>query len=599
MNSIKDYQRAIALSLNELKADLVLKNARVINVLSGQIHRTHVALAQGRIIGFGDYRARRVINLNGLYLAPGFIDGHLHLESSMVTPLEFARTVLPLGTTSVVCDPHEIANVLGIKGIKYILKANQYLPLSIYVMIPSCVPATNLETSGSQLKARHLKPLLKESNVLGLAELMNFPGVLLRDKNVLAKLLMAQDKVIDGHAPGLSGKQLSAYVHAGIKSDHESTTRQEALEKLRHGMYLMIREGSAAKNLAELIKIVNPHNVRRCMFVTDDRTPFDLLKQGHLNHIIRKAMKLGLNPISAIQMATINPAEYFGLKHLGAIAPGYQADLIAFDCFSKFNIKLVFKKGKLMARQGQLIPGQIKSGPAFHQNSIKIGHITQPKFAVKAKSKDIRVIQLVPNQIITKQKVYPARLEHGYAVSDTKRDILKIAVIERHKYTGKIGLGFVQGFGLKKGVIGSSISHDSHNIILVGTNDKDMLLAVRALQELGGGQVAVAKGRVKASLAMPLAGIISDQPIKEVARQHEVMVRTARQLGSRLTDPFVTLSFLALVPIPELKITDKGLVVAKDNPPRNLFGVRTRLGQDVVKFSLVDLFTKCARSSIG
>ena len=558
------------------KVDLLLKNGRLINVLSGEIYKTDVAINGTQIFGLGTYPARKIINLKNQYLAPGFIDGHVHIESSLVTPAEFARTVLPLGTTTVICDPHEIANVLGLTGIKYVMESNKITPIEIFVMLPSCVPATHLETSGATLTSRHLKPLMKHPDVLGLAEMMNYPGVISRHPEVLKKIKLAQNKIIDGHAPGLTGPPLAAYIRAGITSDHECTTRAEALEKLRSGMYLMIREGSAAKNLTELLKIITPLNSRRCFFVTDDRHPADLLKEGHLNFIVKKAVRSGLNPVQAIQMATINTAAYFRLKKLGAIAPGYQADLVVLDNLKNFRIRQVYKKGQLGAQDGfikkkchyesRCPPGRSN----LIKNTIKLNRLTPERFQIKAQIatesgqvNKIRVIGIVPGQIITREIITTPTVQNGLVVSDPKRDILKIAVVERHRRTGRVGLGFVKGIGLKKGALASSVAHDSHNIIVVGTNDADMLKAVQVLGQSSGGQVLVVNGQIPAHLPLTIAGLISDRPIREVAQKIKLLNRMAHRLGCKLTDPFMTLSFLALAPVPELKLTDRGLVAVK------------------------------------
>lgn len=584
---MKSLVRFISLARGDQPVDLLLKNSRLINVLSGEIYREDIALAQGRIIGFGDYPAKQVINLKGLYLAPGFIDGHIHLESSLVSPAEFARTTLSHGTTSIVCDPHEITNVLGLAGLKYILDSNRYTPLTIYVMLPSCVPATNMETSGARIEAVHLAKWLRHKYIIGLAEVMNYPGVLSQDKRVLKKIVLCQEKVIDGHVPGVTGKSLYAYINAGIKSDHESVSLDEARRKLRAGMYLMIREGTAAKNLATILPVVNQFNARRCFLVSDDRHPLDLLREGHLDFTVKKAISLGLEPVRAIQMVTINPAEYFGLRNLGAIAPGYQADLVAFNNLSRrgFAIKMVIKAGKIVVRDGNLIENQIRPDRRPYQNSINLPEKSFPSLLIKAQARQtratpdirrdtqssIKVIQIVPDQIITRKILAPAKIVNGFVVSDIHRDILKIAVIERYTGKGRCGLGFVKGFGLKRGALGSSVAHDSHNIILVGTNDPDMLKALRSIRDAGGGQVVVADNRILAGLALPRAGIISDQPIRTVAKKVACLNHAAHQSGCLLKDPFMTLSFLALAPIPELKITDYGLI-------------------DVTQFKIVPLF---------
>ena len=533
--------------------DLLLKNCRLVNVLTGEAYNSSVAIDQGFIAGFGDdYQANETIDLKGLYLAPGFIDGHIHIESSFLSPAEFSRTVLPHGTTSVVCDPHEIANVTGLDGIKYFLEANTLI--NIFVMLPSCVPATHLETSGACLNAKDLLKLSRHPYVLGLAEMMNYPGVLFGNKDVLDKL--EAFPLIDGHAPMLKGKDLYAYIAAGISSDHECTGVEEAKEKLRSGMHLMIREGTAAKNLSALIKAITPQNSRRCLLVSDDRHPNELIQYGHLDYTLRKAVKLGLSPITAIQMVTINPAEYFGLKRIGAIIPGYHADLVAFDNLREFNVKYVFKKGKE-------IPPKNKSRATDYTDSkiLNLPPLKENDFEIKPQSQsDIKVIEIIPHQIITKKLITTPLIQDGLIVSNIKSDILKIAVINRHSSKKSIGLGFVKGFGLKKGAIASTVAHDSHNLIIIGTNDSDMLFAANTIRKIKGGQAVVTDGKVKAQMPLPIGGIMSDKPAKVIARNITKLNQAAYGLGCTIKEPFMTMSFLALPVIPELKITDKGLV---------------------------------------
>jgi adenine deaminase len=551
-----NINRFIRFARGEMPADLLLRNAELINVFTAETYPADVAIADGYVVGFGQYKARRVIDLKGLFLAPGFIDGHIHIESSMLSPVEFARAVLSRGTTAVVCDPHEIANVAGLKGIEFILQANKHSPLTAYVMLPSCVPATHLETSGASLPARLLNRLKQRPYVIGLAEMMNYPGVIYRDKEVIRKLEAFRGRLIDGHCPRLSGKDLSAYAGAGIRSDHESTSFDEAQEKLRNGMHLMIREGTAAKNLAALLPLVNPNNSRRCMLVSDDRHPLDILKEGHLDHILRKAVQLGLDPVTAVQMVTINPAEYFGLTRLGAIAPGYQADLTAFSGIRDFNVRMVFKQGKLID------PATIKSKATANPlgNTVKIANLSPDKLKARARGCNINVMEIVPHQIITRRLIRPALVKGGLAIADTRRDILKIAVVERHRASGRIGLGFVKGFGLKHGAIASSVAHDSHNIIVIGANDADMLTAVKAIEKMQGGQSVVSDGRILAGLPLPIGGLMSDMPLLRLAPRITKLHQAARHIGCHLPDPFMTMSFLSLPVIPELKLTDKGLV---------------------------------------
>jgi len=542
-------------------ADLLIKNGRVVDVFSGEIEKRDVAVFEGMIVGFGDYRARKIIDVKGDFLCPGLIDGHVHIESSMVTIPEFARAVLPNGTTSVVIDPHEIANVLGREGIRFMAKSAKGIPLNVFIMVPSCVPATHMETSGATLKAADLGPLLKEPWAIGLAEMMNFPGVIFRDPEVLKKIERAKGKRIDGHAPMLSGKGLYAYLTARIRSDHECTTAKEAKEKLKNGMWIMVREGTTARNLRNLIPLVHPKNSRRFFFVTDDRHPKELLEEGHIDSMVRQAVQWGLDPILAIQMATLNAAEYFRLDELGAIAPGFRADIISFDHLGRFQIKKVFKDGKLVSENGKMLFPPIHKRKSSNVNgSVRIKSLKKDALLLRSDQSLAKIIQLIPDQIVTRKVMKRVFLKDGVAHPNVKEDILKIAVVERHKATGNIGIGFVQGFGLKAGAVGSSVAHDSHNIVLVGTNDADMLKAVEVIQTMKGGLVAVQDGKVLASLSLPIAGLISEVSVAQVNLQLAALFRAAKTLGCKIADPFMTLSFLSLPVIPELKITDKGLV---------------------------------------
>ncbi|MDD5657803.1 MAG: adenine deaminase [Elusimicrobia bacterium] len=560
--TLPELRETIEIAGGKRRVDLLLRDARVINTFSGDVHRSDVAVHKGRIVGFGAYQARRTMDLRGAYLAPGFIDGHVHLESSMVKIPEFGRIVVPRGTTSVVIDPHEIANVLGLDGIRYMLASSLDCVLGVYLMLPSCVPSTRLETAGAELSGHDLSLLLGDERVLGLAEMMDYPGVVGCRRDALEKILTARGKRIDGHAPRVAGKDLCAYVSAGIKSDHECTTVAEAREKLRAGMFIMIREGTAARNLSALLPLVNSENSRKCLFVTDDRHLEDIFREGHMDHLVRTAIRLGVDPIRAIQMASINTAEYFGLKDLGAVAPGYQADLIVFSDLRRVRISKVIKAGRLVASDGRLLRSALSVYKGKVRGTINVRWIEPGDFAIRAAGRRARVIGVVPGQIVTRALTARVKAAGGLAVADVGRDLLKIAVIERHMASGRVAHGFVRGFGLKKGAIASSISHDSHNIVVVGTCDADMYAAAVEVVKLQGGIVAACGGRIVESLPLPVAGLMSDRSAEHVRDKLRRLIAAARAMGSRLDDPYMAMSFLTLPPIPELKITDRGLIDA-------------------------------------
>jgi len=567
---MRNLQQKLAIARGEQPAELLFKNARLVNVLSGEIHRTNVAVDDGRVVGFGDYRARRVVDLRGSYLAPSLIDGHFHVESSMLTAPEFARAVVPHGTGAVVIDPHEYANVLGLDGIRYVLESSKKLPLDFFIMLPSCVPATPLETAGARITADDLRLMIGDDRIAGVAELMNFPGVFLGAKSELDKIDAGKHKCVDGHAPGLRGKNLNAYVLAGVRSDHESVEVEEAREKLRLGMHILLREGSTERNLAHLLPLVNAHNVQNCSFATDDKLAGDLVNEGHIDHCVRKAIRLGLPPISALQIASINTARHYRLQNLGAIAPRFWADMIVVDDLKKFSVRQVYKKGVLVAENGEFL-GWIPAKIGSPRGTMNLRY--QPgDFAIRAVGgKKIKVIVIVPQQIVTRTAIVAPKVEDGEIVADTKRDILKLVVVERHRATGNVGVGFVRGFKLNRGAIGSTVAHDAHNVVVAGTNDADIRFAIQQLERMQGGQVAVANGKVKAALPLPIAGLVSDRPLPEVVRGIADLNLAAHALGCELAAPFMTLSFLSLSPIPALKLTDQGLIDAVKMQRTTLF----------------------------
>ena len=553
----------IKVARGEAPCDLVLKGGTIVNVLSGEMYAADVGVFDGITVGVGEYKGREEVDVKGKYLSPGFIDGHVHIESSMVEVREFARAVVPLGTTSVIIDPHEIANVFGLEGIQYMLKSSKFNPLNVFLMLPSCVPATEFETSGSALKGFDLYPLLAEKWVLGIGEVMNYPGVLQQDQDVLDKITMSHEKRVDGHAPGLAGKDLCAYVAAGVRSDHEGTTVEEVREKLRLGMHIMIREGSLTKNLKDLLPLITPYNISRCLFVTDDRHPKDILEEGHVDYMVRTAIEFGIDPVSAIRLATINTADYFKLDKLGAIAPGFAADILVLDSLEEVRVGKVYKRGELVAEDGELLALPVEIPKIPLRGSVNLKFLTLEDFRIPAKGKKVRAIELVPQQILTNAFIAPAKVVDGFAESDPDNDIVKVVVVERHHASDNIGRGFLKGFGLKRGAIASSVSHDSHNIVVAGANDADMLEAVIEIARMKGGLAIVADGKVLGRLPLPIAGLMSDQPMTKVRDDLEELGEVAAGLGVQVKDPFMALSFISLPVVPELKLTDLGLFDVK------------------------------------
>ncbi len=561
MTKLSKAQQLISVAKGESPADLVLANAMVVNTFTGDIERADIAIYDGKIAGVGDYKsAKEVIDMYGKYITPGLINGHVHLESSMLDAGQYARAVIPHGTSAIVTDLHEIANVCGIEGIEYILDAARRLPFDLFLMAPSCVPATSLETSGAVLGPEDIKKILKFKECIGLGEVMNYPGVLFGDENVLAKITAAEGKAVDGHAPGVSGKDLNAYIGAGIHSDHESVALAEAEEKLKRGMYVMIREGSTEKNLEALLPLVNDKTWPRCFFVTDDRHAEDILHDGDIDAVVRKAIRLGLDPVRAIQMATINTANYFRLEGLGAIAPGYTANLLVLDNLKDLRINSVYYRGKVVVKDGKPLFKLPESDADKLNRTVNVKPFSVDAFKLKAKGGEALVIEVVPGQIITRKKQAIVTVQDGIILPDVMRDILKAVVVERHHATGNIGVALISGFGLKQGALASSTAHDSHNIVAVGTNDDDIYAAVKEIERIQGGIAVAAGGRALDSLPTPIAGLLSREPLENVVAGLERLEKAARELGCTLPAPFATLSFMALPVIPELRLTDLGLV---------------------------------------
>lgn len=548
-------QRIIAVAAGREKADLVLKNARYLNVFSNEFLCGDIAVANALIAGVGEYEGKTEIDVSGKLVLPGFIDAHIHLESSMVTPAEFAKAVVAHGTTTVITDPHEIANVMGIDGVEYMIQASQNLPIDVHFMMPSCVPATEIDESGAELDYKDIDPYFDHKKVLGLAEMMNYVGVINGDKNVVSKIVASQahHKKIDGHAPELSGNDLNAYIAAGVYSDHECSTFENALEKLRKGQFIMIREGTAAHNLKALMPLLTQQYYARCMFATDDKHPNDLLYGGHIDYIVKQALQYGADPIIALKTATHHAARYFLLNNKGAIAPGYLADIVVVDNLSDFNVETVFKRGKLV------FDGEVKDFPAPTVDeklaekcfdTFRLDRVTPNSFKTDGK---LGLIGLVGGELLTRNLGTADKI-------DVENDILKIACVERHKDTNHIGVGYVKGYSLKSGAVATSVAHDSHNIITVGCNDDDIAVAVNAIRDSKGGIAVVENGKIKALLELPIAGLMSDESLTTVNEKLENAKSAAYNLGADTSiDPFMTLSFLSLPVIPTLRITTKGV----------------------------------------
>lgn len=571
MKTCKLLREQVAAATGSKKAELVLKNAQIVNVFTQSVETGDIAIEGGYIVGIGNYEGITEKDLGGAYVCPGFLDGHIHIESSMTSPGEFERAVVPHGTTAVITDPHEIANVAGTAGIRFMMQSAQKLDLDVYFMLPSCVPATDLDESGAELLARDLEPFYADEKVLGLAEMMNAFGVTHGDKGCFEKLVQARSlkKAIDGHAPALSGKELNAYVTAGIRSDHECSDFEEAKEKFARGQWIMIRQGTAAKNLKGLMGMFENPYYQRCLLVTDDKHPGDLIRIGHIDAIIREAVSMGADPIRAIRMGTLNAAAYFGLHDMGAVAPGYKADLAVFDDLRTLNVKQVYKGGKLVAEDGKMLHQKEKITDWSDEIKERVFHsfhrdpITVEELQLKETTgTHQRVIDMVAHELITRERIEEWKELPGMAPGvDISRDIVKLAAIERHKNTGHVGLGFLGKYGLKRGAVATSIGHDSHNLVIAGVTDEDMVLAGNRVIENGGGLAIALEGKVLADLPLPIGGLMADEPVEVVDEKLEHMKKLSMELGiSEDIDAFMTLAFISLPVIPKLRLNTYGVV---------------------------------------
>lgn len=564
------FTSKLAASAKKTKADVLIKNGKIIDVFNGELIEEDIAIKDGVIIGIGQYEGGKTIDAKGKYISPGFIDGHVHIESAMVTPQQFSQVVVPHGVTTVITDPHEIANVSGSAGIQFMIDSAKNLPLNIFFMLPSCVPATPFENAGATLSAQDLKPFYHVQSVLGLAEIMDFPSVFHQEQMMMEKLLDANKlgKKIDGHAAGISGDDLNVYATAGIKTDHECVTPDEAYERLKRGMYVMLREGSAARDLKALLPVITERNARRCLFVTDDKHLDDLIAEGSIDYNISLSIENGLDPITAYQMATLHAAECFGLDTKGAIAPGYDADFVFLDDLVAVKVNEVFIKGELIAKDGHCVHSSYKEEtiPLALLNTIHINKIGLEDIKIACpKEASANIIEIIPNKIITKHVVEKVDSTDGYFQPSITNDHLKMAVIERHSSTENIGLGIVKGFGLTSGAIASTVAHDSHNIITLATDDQDLLKAVDALKSMGGGLVVVKEQEVIASLPLEISGLMTTAPFIQINEKLKQIDKALDEIGfSKSFNPFLTMSFLALPVIPELKLTDLGLFQVKD-----------------------------------